>query len=162
MYLHNAMLLDIYVVLFNISMHAFVYDTFHRSVDRNSTDMPVRRNLSYATTPSHSTRSGTQATQAIRAADQCETDAATDYSRIGPLYETIDSRRQQPAVEITGRDQISSQLLERYEFSETHLAAAGGSGGVQSEGDMDYEVPQNLSMRQIEEHDSEEYSHLQH
>ena len=83
-------------------------------------------------------------------------------SRIGPLYETIDSRRQQPAVEITGRDRVSSQLLERHEFSEAHLAAAGGSGSVQSEGGMDYEVPQNISMRQIEEHDSEEYSHLQH
>ena len=133
MCLHNVML-DIYVVLFNIAVHTPVYDTFHRSVDINSTDMLVRRNLSYETTPSQSTRSGSQATQATRAACQCETDAATDYSRIGPSYETIDSRRQQPAVEITGRDRVSAQLLERYEFSEAHLAAAGGSGGVQSEG----------------------------
>ena len=147
-----------------VAMHASVciHYTFHRSVDRNSvTDVPVRRNLSYATTPSHSTTSGSQATQTTREAGQSETGAEADYSRIGASYETIDSRRQQPAVAITGRNRVSARLSERYEFSEAHLAASGGSDsahGVQGDMGVDYEVPQNL--RQIEEH--EEYSHLQH
>ena len=54
---------------------------------------------------------------------------------------------------MAGRNQVSARLSERYEFSEAHLAAAGGNGGVQGEGAMDYEVP-----LQSGEHD--EYSHL--
>ena len=140
-----------------------IHYTLYISIDRNSTesDVPVRRNLSYATTPLRSTGSGSQATQATRAAGQSETDAAADYSRIGPSYQTVDSRGQQPAETITGRDRVSVRLSERYEFSEAHLAAAGGSDsahGVQGDMGVSYEVPQNL--RQIEEH--EEYSHLQH
>ena len=72
------------------------------------------------------------------------------------------SSRQQPAVVIPGRNQVPARLSERYEFSEVHLAmASAGGGGGQGEAAMDYEVLQNLSMRQIiEEH--EEYSHLQY
>ena len=132
-----------------------VFITIHRSVDRNSTDVPVRRNMSYATTPLHSSRP--QAVQAVRAAGQNETDAAGDYSRIGPSYETIDSRRQQPAVTTAGRSRVSARVSERYEFSEVHLAATAADGGGQSEMYLDYEVPQNLSTAQIEE-----YSHLQY
>ena len=118
-------------------------------------DVSVRRNLSYVTIPSCSTTSGSQA---IRAADQI--DAAAEYSRIGPTYETINSRRKQPA---TRRNLASSRLSERYEYAEAHLTVtAAGSGHDDNnahggEG-MDYEVPQNL--RQSKEH--EEYSCLQH
>ena len=59
---------------------------------------------------------------------------------------------------MSARNHVSARLSERYEFSDAHLAAAGGRGGVQGEVAMDYEVPQNS--RQNEDHD--EYSHLQH
>ena len=120
-------------------------------VDRNSTDVAVRRNISYAATPSRSTTSGPQAT--VRATDQGETGPAAEYSSFGPSYEALNSRRQQPVAA------VSARLSERYEFSDAHLAAAGGSGaGVQGEVAMDYEVLQNS--RQNEDHD--EYSHLQY
>ena len=133
-------------IIIILSKHAPGYITFR----------PVKRNLSYATTPSHSTTSGPQPVQVVRAAGHNETDAVGNYSRIGPSYETIDSRRQQPAVTMT---RVSARLSERYEFSEAHLAAAAAGGGGQSEMGTDYEVPQNL--RQLEEH-GEEYSHLHH
>ena len=129
--------------------------------------MPVRRNLSYTIAPSQSTTGGPQATQAgTLGATEGETDAMAEYSRIGPSYETIDSRRQQlqPAAILAERlrDQVSARLSERYEFSEAHVAVAGGDGGVHGiEGEVgrvDHETPQNL--RQTEEH--EEYSRLQH
>lgn len=136
---------------------------FHRFVDRKSTEVPVRRNVSYVTTPSHSTTSRPQPVQAIRAAGQNEPDAVGDYSRIGPSYETIDSRRQQPALPATahaGRNRVSARLSGRYEFSEAHLAATAADGGGHSEMYSNYEVPQNLSTVQIKE--NEEYSHLQY
>ena len=122
-------------------------------VDGTSTEMAVSRNISYyITAPSHPT----SVTQATRAASESETGGAAEYSRIGPSYETIvnsnHSRRQQPVAE---RNHVSARLSERYEFSEAHLAVARGSGGVQGEVAMDYEVPLNSS-----EH--EECSHLQH
>ena len=85
------------------------------------------------------------------------TDAVVEYSRIGPSYETINSRRQQP---VAGRNVTLGRLSERYEFPEAHLAAAGGRGGGQGETatHMDYEVP--LTSSQNEGH--EEYSRLQH
>ena len=154
----------------NIYVKPFVYVciTFHRSsipVERNSTDVPIRRNLSYTTAPSQSTTGGSQATQVgtLRTTEG-ETDAVADYSRIGPWYETIDSRRQQSAAILAerSRDQVSARLSERYEFSEAHVAVAGGDGGVHGiEGEVgrvDHEASQNL--RQIEQH--EEYSRLQH
>ena len=109
--------------------------TFHsRShVDRNSTNVgvPVRRNISYATTLSHST-SGPQRVQATSARqNDTETDTAADYSRFGPSYETINhnvnTRREQPATVVAGRNRVSARLSERYEFSEAHLAAVHGS-----------------------------------
>ena len=97
--------------------------------------------------------SGAQATQTPRVDGEAGTDAAIEYSRIGPSYETIDSRRQQP---LAGRNQVSAKLSERYEFSEAHLAMASArGGGGQGETAMDYEVP-----FQSGEHN--EYSHLQH
>jgi hypothetical protein len=87
--------------------------------------------------------------------------AAADYSRIGPSYETIDSRRQhQP--EASGRGNMAAlvRLSERYEFSEPHLAMAASArpdGGV-GRAEAAYEVPLNSS--QSEGH--EEYSRLQH
>ena len=86
-----------------------------------------------------------------------DTGATAEYSRIGPSYETIDSRRQQP---VAGRNAAALvRLSERYEFSEAHLvAAAGGGGDRQGEAAVDYEVPLNSS--QSEGH--EEYSRLQH
>ena len=99
-------------------------------------------------------------------AGQNETDgAAADYSRIGPSYEIIDSRRQQPVINVvsmTGRSRVSARLSERYEFSESHpiatVSAAGGDGGGGGQGGAgtDYEVPLESG-----EHD-EEYSRLQH
>ncbi len=87
--------------------------------------------------------------------------AAADYSRIGPSYETIDSRRQhQPEAGGMGN---TAAFSERYDFSEPHLAMAASArpdGGV-GQGEaaaMDYEVPLNSS--QSEGH--EEYSRLQH
>ena len=111
---------------------------------RSSTEM--KRNVSYLTTAL--TASGAQASDTV----DHTPGAATEYSRIGPSYETIAnssrSRRQQQPV--TGVS--AARLSERYEFSEPHLAAmisAGRSGGRQGEAAaaaMDYE----------------EYSHLQH
>ena len=82
--------------------------------------------MSYAaTTPSHSssTTSGPQRVRAVSAsAGQNDTDTApaTDYSRIGPSYETIDhdvnTRREQPAAVVVGRNRVSARLSERYEF----------------------------------------------
>ena len=116
--------------------------------------------MSHATTPSHSssTTSGPQRVQAVSAsAGQNDTDtaAAADYSRIGPPYETIDhdvnTRREQPAAVMVGRNQFSARLSERYEFSEAYLVAAASGGGGQ--------VTQNL--RQLQE-PSDDYSHLHH
>ena len=122
------------------------------------TDVSVCRNLRYVTTPLRSTTSGSQT---IQAADQI--DAAAEYSRIGPTYETIDSRRKQPA---TQRNLAFSKLSERYEFAEALLTATAAGGGHDDNGahggegelGMDYEVLQNL--RQSKEHG--EYSCLQH
>ena len=136
-------------------------------VDRNSTDVdvPVRRNMSYATTPSHSTTSGPQGVQAASARqNDTETDAAAaDYSRIGPSYETInhnaDTRREQPLAAVTvvaGRNQVSARLSERYEFSEAHLTSVAGAASASGGGGQ---VSQNL--RQLQEH-SDDYSHLHH
>ena len=134
------------------------------TIHRNSTDVPVRRNVSYATNTASQSTSGSQGAQGAAGQNEMDTAAAADYSRIGPSYETIDSRRQQqqPAVAMTGRDQVSqARLSERYEFSEPHLAAmisAGGSGGTQGNeaaAGMDYEVP-------LQSGQHEEYSHLQH
>ena len=128
-----------------------------KPVEKNTTDMSVGRNVSHATTPSHSTASGPQA-QVVRAATgQGETGPAAEYSSFGPSYEALNSRRQQP---MAARNQVSARLSERYVISDAHLEAPG-SGGVQGEVAMDYEVPQNL--RQNGEHDDhDEYSHLQH
>ena len=121
-------------------------------------DMPVGTNISrYTTTPSCSTTSGPQATQAIRTPGQGGTGPAAEYNSFGPSYEALNSRRQQP---MAARNQVSARLSERYELSDAHLAAAGGRGGVQGEAAMDYEVPQNSTQKYNEEH--EEYSHLRH
>ncbi len=116
-------------------------------------DMPVRSNLSYVTTPSHSTRATSQAistgaTIANRDEAQCP-----DYSCIGPDYETIDSRRQSQR-----KNRAQARLLsERYEYSEAHLATDGGGATERS---ANYEVPLNL--RQNECMEDEDYSHLQY
>ena len=124
-------------------------------VDKNTTDMSVGRNISYATTPSRSTTNGPQA---VTATAQGETGPAAEYSSFGPSYEALNSRRQQP---VAARNRVSARLSERYEFSDAHLAAAaGGRGGVQGEATMDYEVPQNS--RQLQNGENDEYSHLRH
>ena len=88
--------------------------------------------------------------------------AATEYSRIGPSYETIansnHSSRQQPLP--FGGNGVSDSLSERYEFSESHLATGrgdGGSGGVgqREAAPVEYEVP-------LQSGEHTEYSHLQH
>ena len=140
---------------------------FHsrRHVDGNSTDVgvPLRGNISYATTPSRST-SGPQGTQAVSASasqNDTDADAAADYSRIGPSYETIDhdadTRREQPlAAVVVGRNRVAARLSERYEFSEAHLAAVAAGASTSGGGGQ---VTQNL--RQLQEH-SDDYSHLHH
>ena len=96
--------------------------------------------------------------------------AAADYSRIGPSYETIDSRRQhQPEAGGRGNVVTLARLSERYEFSEPHLAMAasarpgGDGGGGVGQGEaaaLDYEVPLTSSLSQSEGYEA--YSHLQH
>ena len=95
---------------------------------RSSTEMAVKRNVSYLTTgPSIASAAQTNDTVG-------HTPGATaEYSRIGPSYETTanssHSRRQQPVAGVS-----AARLSERDEFSEPHLAAmisAGGSGGTQ-------------------------------
>ena len=120
-------------------------------VDISVKDISIDRNISYTTTPSRST---TNRPQAVTATGQGGTGPAAEYSSFGPSYEALNSRRQQP---VATRNLVSARLSERYEFSDTHLAAAGGRGSVQREVAMDYEVPQNS--RQIE---LDEYSHLQY
>ena len=127
----------------------------YRPTDNNPTDFP--NNSRYVT--SSTTGPGLQAQGTDASA------AAADYSRIGPSYETIDSRRQhQP--EAGGRGNVAAlvRLSERHEFSEPHLAMAasarpGGDrdGGI-GQGEAaasDYEVPLNSSLSQREGH--EEY-----
>ena len=152
MFLVNLFILDIYTITL---LFIHYYTRSSQSVDENTADMPVGRNVSYVTAPSHATTSGHQATQAVRAPSQGETGPAAEYSSFGPSYEALNSRRQQP---VAARNQVSVRLSERYEFSDAHLTAAGSRGGVQGESCMDYEVPQNS--RRNEEHD--EYSHLRH
>ncbi len=133
--------------------------------------------MSYEITPSHSTTS-VQAVRPMAGSGQNEPDtaAADEYSRIGPSYEIIDSCRQQPAVDTTGENHRTSATAgplesSRYEFSDAHLALAAtttctaddGVGG-QTEMNLDYEVPQNLSTMKIEENEgsNEGYSRLQY
>ena len=120
--------------------------------------MAVKRNVSYLTT-------ALTASGEVQASDTVghtgTPGAATEYSRIGPSYETIANsnclrRQQQPVAGVS-----AARLSERYEFSEPHLAAmisAGRSGGTQGNeaaAAMDYEVP-------LQSGQHEEYSHLQH
>ena len=128
--------------LFNMGLHVYKKSR-QKPTDKNSKEVP--NNLRYVT----SSTSGFQS----RGTDAS---AVAEYSRIGPSYETIDSRRQQP---VAGRNVAALvRLSERYEFSEAHLVAAARGGGGQGETAMDYEVPLNSS--QSEGH--EEYSCLQH
>jgi hypothetical protein len=123
-----------------------------RPVDNNSTDFPnISRYVTSSTTGSQG--QGTDASA-----------AAADYSRIGPSYETIDSRRQhQPEAGGRGNMAALVRFSERYEFSEPHLAMAASArpdGGV-GRGEaaaMDYEVPLNSSQSE----GYEDYSRLQH
>ena len=117
--------------------------------------MAVSRNVSYLGTPPSIT-SGAQVNDTVGYTPG----AATEYSRIGPSYETIAnsnySSRQQPLP--SGGNRVSASLSERYEFSEPHLATGQGDGGggvgQREAAPVDYEVP-----LKSEEHT--EYSHLQ-
>ena len=119
--------------------------------------MEISRNVSYLRTPP-STTSGAQASDTV----DHTPGAATEYSRIGPSYETIANSnylsRQQPLP--SGGNQVSASLSERYEFSESHLATGrgdGGGGGVgqREAAPVDYKVP-------LHSGEHMEYSHLQH
>ena len=118
--------------------------------------MAVGRDVSYLGTPP-STTSGAQATDTVGHTPG----TATEYSRIGPSYETITNSnplsRQQPLP--FGGNGVSDSLSERYEFSEPHLATGqggGGSGVGQREAvPVAYEVP-------LQSGEHTEYSHLQH
>ena len=100
------------------------------SIGNDLVDIPVSRNVSYETTAlaDHPTTRGPQS------ADPSGNVAATEYSRIDPLYAlpTIQSRSQlQPVVG------VSTRISERYEFSEAYLAVPehddGAHGGIQTE-----------------------------
>ena len=102
-----------------------------RSIGNDLVDMPVSRNVSYETTAlaDHPTTRGPQS------ADPSGHAAATEYSRIDPLYAlpTIQSRSQlQPVA-----PGVSTRISERYEFSEAYLAVPGhddgAHGGIQTE-----------------------------
>ena len=118
--------------------------------------MAVGRNVSYLGT-APSTASGAQATDTVAGHTPA---AATEYSRIGPSYETIansnHSSRQQPVL--SGGNGVSDSLSERYEFSESHLATGqgGGGGGIgqHEAAPVEYEVP-------LQSGEHTEYSHLQ-
>ena len=118
--------------------------------------MAVGRNVSYLGTPP-STTSGAQAINTVGHMPG----AATEYSRIGPSYETITnsnpSSRQQSLPSRGNR--VSASLSERYEFSESHLATGQGGGGSRvgqrEAAPVEYEVPFNSG-------ELTEYSHLQH
>ena len=115
-----------------------------RPIDNNSKEIPDNSRYVISST------NGSQA-------QGTDASTAAEYSRIGPSYETIDSRRQQP---MAGRNVAALvRLSEHYEFSEAHLVAtARGGSGERGEAAVDYEVPLNSS--QSEGH--EEYSRLQH
>ena len=134
------------------------------SVDKNSTiesNMPVRNNPSYMTTPSNSmiyiSRAHSQAVLADATNRDQDEAQGLEYSRFGPDYETIDSRRQsQRKNQVHTRDRL---LSERYEYSEAHLEAATAAGG-EPEVSADYEVPSSLGQNVCTE--DENYSHLKH
>ena len=114
--------------------------------------MAVGRNVSYlGTTPS--TASGAQATDTVPGHTP---GAATEYSRIGPSYETITNSGRQPPLQ-SGGNRVSDSLSERYEFSEPHLATGQGDGGGVGQREaapVEYEVP-------LQSGEHTEYSHLQ-
>ena len=118
--------------------------------------MAVGRNVSYLGTTPPSITSGAQTSDTV----DHTPGAATEYSRIGPSYETIAnsnySSRQQPLP--SGGNRVSASLSEKYEFSEPHLATGRGDGGGVGQREaapVDYEVP-------LQSGEHMEYSHLQH
>ena len=118
--------------------------------------MAIKRNVSYLTTAL--TASGeAQATDTVSHTPG----AATEYSRIGPSYETIANSNHSGRQQLlqSGGNRVSDSLSERYEFSEPHLATGqggGGSGVGQREAvPVAYEVP-------LQSGEHTEYSHLQH
>ena len=143
------MSLIIIIILLLLHIHSLY-------TQRSATEVAVGRNVSYLGTPP-STASGAQATDTVAGHTP---GAATEYSRIGPSYETITNSGRQQSLP-SGGNRVSDSLSERYEFSEPHLAAmisAGRSGGTQGNeaaAAMDYEVP-------LQSGQHEEYSHLQH
>ena len=143
----------------------------HRSsvaADGSSTDVPLRANMSYTTTPPRSTTSGPHATQATRPGHGgqtgTESETTDEYSRIGPSYTyvTAQVRRQQPAT-VVGRNRVSARLSERYEFSEAHLTAAGGGHGDDGAyGVLGGEVGGDVQRHNMQIEERDEYSHLQY
>lgn len=130
-------------------------------------DMPVRNNLSYATTPPPQSTTKTcgavpheaGSTDGIIAASTIVNQDVADhdgpeYSYLGPQYETISSSR-----ETQDKNQAAHARLlsERYEYSEAHcVQVATDNGGAAGES-VGYE---NLEQNQCTE--NEEYSHLKY
>jgi hypothetical protein len=108
------------------------------TIQRSATEMAVGR---HATTAS----SATSGAQAIDTVTEGDTGAATEYSSIGPSYETTQ----------VSSNHSSRQQQERYEYSEPHVATRRGDGVGKGEAPMDYEVP-------LQSGEHAEYSHLQH
>ena len=124
-------------------------------------DMPVRSNLNYVTTSSHSTIKSSQALPTANAATPMNQDQAQcpDYSCLGPDYEIVDSRGQSQGKYVVQAASQSRWISQRHEYSETHLAADGGV--TESKGSTHYEVPLN-SRQNSETKEDEDYSHLKH
>jgi hypothetical protein len=99
--------------------------------------MAVGRNVTTAS-------SATSGAQAIDTITDDHMGAATEYSSIGPSYETTQ----------VNSNHSSRQQQERHEYSEPHLATRGGGGVGKGEAPMDYEVP-------LQSGEHTEYSHLQ-
>ena len=100
------------------------------------------------------------ASDAYVTVNQLEGGAGSDYSSIGPDYETIDSRSgQSQRKKKSGATAV--QLSERYEYSEAHLATLNENAlWPEGLGSTNYEVPLNL--RQNVNAESEAYSHLKY
>ena len=124
-------------------------------------DMPVRNNLSYATTPSPQSTTKTCRTAPTATGSADAAIAATtivnqdydeahhdgpEYSYLGPQYETIGSSRETQDKSQAARARL---LSERYEYSEAHcVQVATHNGGAAGEN--------------LEQNQCTEYSHLKH
>lgn len=125
----------------------FTHSTFRSAstVKRKpSTQHSVRYSTTTAAAMSHSTTSGTPTQEtSITSGDK----STTNYSSLGPAYETIDSRRS------NGRSRNQVLLSERYEFADIQGHADSNGGGATED---------QVFPGQVIERCHEDYARLQH